>query len=208
MVPLGDYVDRGPDSRGVLDWLIGFDSRHPDASLVPLRGNHEVMLLAARDGDAAAARTWLGCGGAAALASYAVPGGRPSLDDVPEEHWAFLENRLVPFHEADGHFFRPRQRLRGVPFSGAAGLHAVLGILARVAAAARERQDHGHRPHAPADGPAAGHALRGLHRYRGLPGELAELFVRRDRRTVAGGRAGADASDVAGRGVNVRPARS
>ena len=105
VVPLGDYVDRGPDSRGVLDWLIGFESRHPGASLVPLRGNHEVMLLAARHGDAAAKRTWLACGGAAALASYAVSGGRPSLDDVPEEHWAFLEERLVAFHEADGHFF-------------------------------------------------------------------------------------------------------
>src|SRR5262249_22446677 len=50
LVTLGDYVDRGPDSRGVLDWLIAYKGK---GKLVPLRGNHEVMMLAARDGDEA-----------------------------------------------------------------------------------------------------------------------------------------------------------
>ena len=107
VVTLGDYVDRGPDSRGVLDRLIGFESRHPDATLVPLRGNHEIMLLAARENPAAEQR-WRDCGGEAALTSYSTPattGGPGSLADVPDAHWAFLEERLVAFHEAETHFF-------------------------------------------------------------------------------------------------------
>lgn len=40
---LGDYVDRGPDSPMVLDWLIDFKCQYPET--VFLRGNHEQMLL-------------------------------------------------------------------------------------------------------------------------------------------------------------------
>ena len=47
LVTLGDYVDRGPDSCAVLDWLIAYQRRN---KLVALRGNHEIMMLAARDG--------------------------------------------------------------------------------------------------------------------------------------------------------------
>src|SRR5262245_35678837 len=63
VITMGDYVDRGPDSRAVLDWLIEFSSNH---RLVPLRGNHEIMMLRARD-DPKAMQDWIGCGGDAAL---------------------------------------------------------------------------------------------------------------------------------------------
>ena len=107
VVPLGDYVDRGPDSRGVLDLLAGWDDRFPGVGLVPLRGNHEVMMVAARDdpdgleGDAGA--EWRRCGGDAALRSYAPPGARGDLGDVPDAHWAFLDEQLRPYHVAAGH---------------------------------------------------------------------------------------------------------
>ena len=39
LITLGDYVNRGPDSCAVLDWLI---RRQRHGKLVPLRGNHEV----------------------------------------------------------------------------------------------------------------------------------------------------------------------
>jgi len=42
IVTLGDYVDRGPDSKGVLDRLI---SLHETGRLVALRGNHELVML-------------------------------------------------------------------------------------------------------------------------------------------------------------------
>ena len=45
LVTLGDYVDRGPASRGVVDYLIGLGTR---CRLIALRGNHEVMMRAAR----------------------------------------------------------------------------------------------------------------------------------------------------------------
>ncbi len=104
IVPLGDYIDRGKDSRGVLDQLIDLA---PRCRLVPLTGNHEEMLLAARS-DAWALRFWLLVGGTATLASYGcVSGGiRPNdlLGLIPEEHWRFLEGcRKV--YESAGHVF-------------------------------------------------------------------------------------------------------
>src|SRR5436190_17603955 len=45
---LGDYIDRGPDSRGVVEYLIDFQSRRPDA-VVCLCGNHEDLALSAID---------------------------------------------------------------------------------------------------------------------------------------------------------------
>jgi serine/threonine protein phosphatase 1 len=42
LVTLGDYVDRGPDSKGVINRLI---TLHDTGQLVALRGNHEVMML-------------------------------------------------------------------------------------------------------------------------------------------------------------------
>src|SRR5438105_4342673 len=84
LVTLGDYIDRGPDSRGVLDQLIALAGR---CRLVPLLGNHEELLLAARS-DAWSLEFWLACGGRATLASY---GQGVGLGAIPHEHWGFLE---------------------------------------------------------------------------------------------------------------------
>src|SRR5918994_272072 len=66
VVPLGDYIDRGPDSRGVLDLMIDLGWR---CRLVPLLGNHDQMLLDVRAGRYPI--SWLlDMGGAATLASY------------------------------------------------------------------------------------------------------------------------------------------
>jgi len=46
LVPLGDYIDRGPDSRGVLDQLIALGQR---GQVRPLLGNHEEILLSVVD---------------------------------------------------------------------------------------------------------------------------------------------------------------
>ena len=101
VIPLGDYVDRGPDSHAVLDWLIDRKGR---GNLVPLRGNHEVMMLNARNGEDSLHR-WLGCGGNAALASYSPFGDEGSLVDVPDDHWRFLEDDLLAYYETKTHFF-------------------------------------------------------------------------------------------------------
>jgi len=42
---VGDYIDRGPDSRGVVDYILGLKARYPAENIICLRGNHEVMFL-------------------------------------------------------------------------------------------------------------------------------------------------------------------
>jgi len=109
LVTLGDYVDRGPDSRGVLDWLIGY--QETGGQLVPLLGNHELMMLRARTGILARNR-WLANGGMETLRSYqpadetgeSPPERSGSLEDVPAKHWEFLE-ACRPFYETESHLF-------------------------------------------------------------------------------------------------------
>jgi len=96
VIALGDYVDRGSDSREVLDWLI---ERDRQGGLIALRGNHEVMMLDARENQDIC-WSWLGCGGQATLASY----GTEGLAGIPEAHWRFLEQTRAWF-ETETHFF-------------------------------------------------------------------------------------------------------
>jgi serine/threonine protein phosphatase 1 len=101
VVTLGDYVDRGPDSKGVLDRLIELQGR---CRLIALKGNHEIMMLEARSGRDCF-REWCNCGGMQALESYGVfLDWETFIDRIPREHWRFL-NDCVPFHESDTHFF-------------------------------------------------------------------------------------------------------
>jgi serine/threonine protein phosphatase 1 len=97
IITLGDYVDRGIDSKGVLDQLIALADR---CRLVPILGNHDEMMLHARDGRSDF-QFWMNCGGIAALDSY---GSSGRLDLIPRSHFRFLEN-CVPFFETDSHFF-------------------------------------------------------------------------------------------------------
>lgn len=96
VVTLGDYVDRGPDSKGVIDFLIDLGNR---STLIHLRGNHEIMMAQARV-SREALTGWLGVGGDATMDSY---GGKTFLS-VPDTHWKFLETSLA-YHENDTHFF-------------------------------------------------------------------------------------------------------
>ncbi|MDJ0562930.1 MAG: metallophosphoesterase, partial [Microcystis sp. M49629_WE12] len=44
LITLGDYVNKGRDSKGVIDRLI---SLHKQGNLIPLKGNHEIIMLQA-----------------------------------------------------------------------------------------------------------------------------------------------------------------
>ena len=96
VVTLGDYVDRGPDSKGVLDRLIEFQSV---TNLVPLRGNHEVAMLAAFT-SAENFEGFLRMGGDATLRSY----GATTMDGIPAHHMKFIRE-LRSWHETEKHFF-------------------------------------------------------------------------------------------------------
>ena len=97
VITLGDYVDRGPDSKGVLDILLALGQKVP---LVALRGNHELMMLEARRSLRAQAE-WeqAGIGGNTTVASYG------SLEEVPAEHWEFMEQTSLRYWEMETHFF-------------------------------------------------------------------------------------------------------
>jgi serine/threonine protein phosphatase 1 len=99
LIFLGDLIDRGPASMGVIDRVIGLTKTHRVSCIM---GNHEEMMLDARS-DPVTRHDWLRNGGDAALRSYG--GARGSLRDVPAHHWAFLENTLVPHVETDTHLF-------------------------------------------------------------------------------------------------------
>lgn len=73
LVFLGDYVDRGLDSRGVLDRLLALPDTLPIACQCRfLRGNHEAAMEAFLRSPATGA-DWLGFGGTETLASYGIP---------------------------------------------------------------------------------------------------------------------------------------
>ena len=100
LITLGDYVDKGPDTAGVLDWLC---ERQQRGNLVALRGNHDLLMLEARE-SAAKFAVWMDCNGHTTLASYGLPPRRASLDKIPRKHWKFLES-TKPYFETKSHFF-------------------------------------------------------------------------------------------------------
>jgi serine/threonine protein phosphatase 1 len=100
LIFLGDYVDRGPSSRGVLEMLIALEKRHKVTFLL---GNHEVMMLQSRK-DPLQANLWQACGGLETVESYGAASRSDWAQAVPETHWYFI-SRLRKFHETDLHIF-------------------------------------------------------------------------------------------------------
>lgn len=92
-VLLGDYIDRGDDSKGVVDIILRL--RACDTDPVLLRGNHEQMLIDAAE-TPEAEMFWLQNGGAETLKSYGVA----NAFDVPGAHLALF--RSLPFMYDDG----------------------------------------------------------------------------------------------------------
>ena len=103
VVFIGDYVDRGPDSPGVLERLLGMEAE-AEAGRGPrcvfLRGNHDQMLLDYVDGVPDAYELWRINGGMATLAGY-MGNGRLL---IPEAHVEFLR-RTALVHEEEGFVF-------------------------------------------------------------------------------------------------------
>lgn len=88
IVHLGDYVDRGNDSAGVIDTIMQLEARE-DVSCVSLRGNHEEMMLDGITGAFPAAYdNWLINGGEQTMESYRVRG----QNKVPDDHIDWLES--------------------------------------------------------------------------------------------------------------------
>ena len=101
LIVLGDVVDRGPDSRGVIARLMLLKSY---CRLILLKGNHEIMMLESRR-DPVTDQDWRGHGGKNTLKSYAPEKENPTHSDVPPDHWEFLENEFLDYWETDSHIF-------------------------------------------------------------------------------------------------------
>jgi len=69
-IHLGDYVDRGPDSRGVIDYIQSL-CEDEDFNVVNLKGNHEILMLQAHQSPKETAlRHWLSNGGEQTMSGY------------------------------------------------------------------------------------------------------------------------------------------
>ncbi len=100
VVFLGDLIDRGPDSAGVVERLQSL--RHFPAKTLFLLGNHEEFLLRALAGEPGIAHDWLGFGGDACAESYGIaPSTLQAMDErriaevlhaaIPVAHVEFLK---------------------------------------------------------------------------------------------------------------------
>ena len=111
IITLGDYVDRGPNSKSVVDWVI---ERTQAGTCIPLKGNHEVMMLAAVDGQMPL-QQWLIYGGKEALQSYSLDGLGGTLEDIEQDHLRFMREDLHRYHETDTHLFAHAGMLANIP---------------------------------------------------------------------------------------------
>lgn len=111
IVFLGDYVDRGPDTKGVLDRVIAL---HEAGRAICIRGNHEIMMASARRGHREMS-FWLHCGGDEALESYATAHSGARIKIVPDKHWEFIEQITRPWFETETHVFVHANLHPGLP---------------------------------------------------------------------------------------------
>jgi serine/threonine protein phosphatase 1 len=93
IITIGDYVDKGPESKQVIDRML---SGVADGwSSVALKGNHDAMMVEALR-DRSKMASWIAKGGDTALESY---GGDPAA--VPQSHSAWLDG--LPLLHVDNH---------------------------------------------------------------------------------------------------------
>jgi len=94
---VGDYIDRGPDSKGVIDRLLDL---RDEVECTFLRGNHESLMLGYLDDGAF--NLWRVNGGVSTLESYL--GTDESEIEIPDHHAEFVRETKL-YHETDDYFF-------------------------------------------------------------------------------------------------------
>jgi serine/threonine protein phosphatase 1 len=98
-VLLGDYIDRGPESRDVIDLLIARRRQH---AMVCLKGNHEIYPVRFLS-DSSMLSEWAQVGGINTLLSY---GARPSTRDDPKSEKDVARDFQEALPENHNRFFR------------------------------------------------------------------------------------------------------
>jgi len=149
LVTLGDYIDRGPDSAGVIERLSSLHQSPPfkNFELVFLKGNHELLMgrFLERRNDG---RMWLGCGGAETLKSYGAKWTpRDAAARIPKRHRRFFSDLTLMHREGDYAFAHAGVR-PGVPLDSQRA-EDILWIRDRFLDATRDLGAvivHGHTP--------------------------------------------------------------
>lgn len=100
IVFLGDYVDRGPNSKGVIDWLIENSKVYNFEFIL---GNHEIMMKSARLSQERLSE-WLYFGGANTLDSYKIGDDINWANKVNPSHWKFID-ACKPYVEIGNYIF-------------------------------------------------------------------------------------------------------
>ena len=90
---LGDYIDRGPDSAGVVRAVMGLQAELGER-VITLKGNHEAIALEVADGGTPP-DFWLTQGGGATLRSYGVA----RATELPPDHLAWLRSLRVSYDD-------------------------------------------------------------------------------------------------------------
>ncbi|MGK7945017.1 MAG: metallophosphoesterase family protein [Microcystaceae cyanobacterium] len=90
IVTLGDYINKGPDSKGVIERLIQLNQQN---QLIPLKGNHEIDLLEVIEDKYHRAK-WVNLRGEITLSSYN-PRNSKDLSVIPTSHWHFLRKTCL-----------------------------------------------------------------------------------------------------------------
>jgi serine/threonine protein phosphatase 1 len=90
---LGDYIDRGPESAGVVRTVIELQSKLGER-VIALKGNHEAMALGVLDGTMPA-DYWIAQGGAATLRSFGVQ----SVRELPHDHVEWLRSLRLSYDD-------------------------------------------------------------------------------------------------------------
>ncbi|MEH2535968.1 serine/threonine protein phosphatase 1 [Bradyrhizobium sp. AZCC 1588] len=98
IITLGDYVDRGPQSRQVVERLMNW--RSSESKVVNLKGNHEAMMWAVCE-NRAELDWWIKNGGGETLASYDQSPMLPDLRAIPASHLDWIAN--LPLMHVDRH---------------------------------------------------------------------------------------------------------
>lgn len=115
LVFLGDFIDRAPGGREVVDYVLALKKEY--GKVICLSGNHESMFLRYLDGKEE--DLYLANGGGMTLQAYGISGWDAPLvrkGKIPREHLRFFQS-LLPYYETDQYIFVHAGLLPGLPLA-------------------------------------------------------------------------------------------
>jgi serine/threonine protein phosphatase 1 len=137
---LGDYIDRGPDSKGVLDYIMDLSDK--GYQVFPLKGNHEEMLMRAYESEEFL-EMWLRNGGEYTLKSF----NTNTINEIPENYIHFI--KALPFYFTTEHFILVHAGLnfdRANPLEDEESMLWIRNFEVDISRTGRRGVIHGHTP--------------------------------------------------------------